>query len=158
MSDEIAILRDGRLIQQAAPHTLYERPATRFVADFLGRSNFLPGRVERVTPQGFSYRCGPHLLVQHGPGPVAGEAVLITLRPEKLRLTQPGDAAGNRLPGRVIGLSYLGEATQIRVDVDGIGRLAVNQPTGYGQMVEPGAAIEVGWDHDASVPVAEDHA
>ena len=72
MSDEIAILRDGRLIQQAAPATLYERPATRFVAEFLGRSNFLPGRVETVAADGFSYRCGPHLLHQAGAGPAGG--------------------------------------------------------------------------------------
>ena len=154
MSDEIAILRDGRLIQQAAPATLYERPATRFVAEFLGRSNFLPGRVETVAADGFSYRCGPHLLHQAGAGPAVGEAVLVTLRPEKLRMA--GEAPGNRLPGRVAGFSYLGDTTQIRVDVDGVGRIAVSQPSWRGNPVEPGEAIELGWDHDASVAVAED--
>src|SRR5882757_10190181 len=49
MSDRVAILRDGKLLQLGAPNELYERPATRFVAEFLGRSNFLAGKVEQTS-------------------------------------------------------------------------------------------------------------
>lgn len=153
MSDEIAILRDGKLIQQDAPQALYERPATRFVADFLGRSNFLAGRVEARDSTGFTYRCGAHLLVQAGPGPAVGEPVLVTVRPEKLSL---GAGNANRLHGRVAAASYLGDTTQLRVDVDGVGRLTVLQPTWRGQPAPHGATVDIGWDYDASIPVTDD--
>jgi putative spermidine/putrescine transport system ATP-binding protein len=54
MSDRVAILRDGRLLQLGAPAELYERPATRFVAEFLGRSNFLSGTVEQASAEASS--------------------------------------------------------------------------------------------------------
>ncbi len=156
MSDEIAILRDGRLIQQAAPDVLYEQPATRFVADFLGRSNFLPGRVEAVAGDGFAYRCGSLRLVQAGAGPGVGEPVLLTLRPEKIRLLRDGEAPVNRVPGRVASWNYLGDTTQMQVDVEGIGRLALSQPAWRNAAPAVGAAVMMGWDADASVPVQDD--
>ena len=157
MSDQIAILRDGRIVQQASPEGLYDRPATRFVADFLGRSNFLNATAAGVDGGGFRYRCGPHVLLQAGAAP-AGAEVLIALRPEKIRLAGADDAAANRVPGRIAGFSYLGEATQIRVDVEGVGRLSALLPGGRAAGIAPGAAVELCWDADASVPVAEDRA
>ena len=67
MSDRVAILRDGKLLQLGAPSELYERPATRFVAEFLGRSNFLAGKVEQTSAEGFVFRCGSSLFVQARP-------------------------------------------------------------------------------------------
>jgi putative spermidine/putrescine transport system ATP-binding protein len=158
MSDEIAILRDGKVIQQAAPRALYERPATRFVAEFLGRSNFLPGQVVTTGKDRFSYRCGPHVFTQSGGGPAPGEPVLVTLRPEKIRLVGSAGAEDNWVPAEVTGCSYLGDATQIRVEVAGVGRMSIVQPNWRGGAVEPGSHVNLAWDADASVTVAEDAA
>src|SRR6185436_6002982 len=101
MSDRVAILRDGRLLQLGAPAELYERPATRFVAEFLGRSNFLAGKVEQTSSEGFVFRCGDALFVQLGAElrPQAGEAVLVALRPERIRLVEPGAQLINTIDG-----------------------------------------------------------
>ena len=60
LSDEVAILHRGRLVQLGPPTALYERPASRFVAGFLGRSNFFTGIIEQQDSTGFTYRVGPH--------------------------------------------------------------------------------------------------
>ncbi|HWK46888.1 MAG TPA: ABC transporter ATP-binding protein [Stellaceae bacterium] len=154
MSDEIAILRDGRLVQQDAPQALYERPATRFVAGFLGRSNFLSGTVEAADASGFAYRCGGQALRHSGDTAPDGAAVLMTLRPEKIRILDAGEPAANRLAGRVASWTYLGGDYQLVVDVDGIGPVTVSTPTWRRSTPVTGAAIDIGWDGDAAVPVA----
>ncbi len=156
MADEIAILRDGRLVQQGAPATLYERPGTRFVAGFLGRSNFLPGVVEGADGDGFAYRSGPFLLRQAHARVPPGEAVLIALRPEKMRLLGTGETAPNRVTARVLEASYGGDAIHVLLDAEGIGRLGVTVPSWRHAVPAPGMVVALGWDPDASCPVAED--
>ena len=95
MSDRIAILNNGRIAQLGAPTDLYERPASRFVADFLGKSNFLEGRVVQRNRDGFTYRMGASEFRQEGVTGDGGERTLIALRPEKIEVhlsppTRPG--------------------------------------------------------------------
>ena len=158
MSDEIAILRNGKLVQRGTPKALYEQPASRFAAEFLGRSNFLHGEVENVTGDGFSYRVGPHSLWQNGGSaqPTADGKVIVTVRPEKVRILNNRDTSRNQVTGRVASWRYLGDDYHILVDVDGIGRLSVTSPTWRREAPEEGAPIVLGWDPDASIAVADD--
>jgi putative spermidine/putrescine transport system ATP-binding protein len=156
MSDEIAILRDGKLVQRGTPKELYEQPASRFAADFLGRSNFLKGEVESVNGAGFRYRCGAHSLVQNGAGEKPHGKVIVTLRPEKIRILENGEASLNRLAGRVASWRYLGDDYHILVDVDGVGRLSVTVPTWRREAPTEGGPIVLGWDPDASIAVRDD--
>jgi putative spermidine/putrescine transport system ATP-binding protein len=159
MSDEVAILRNGRLVQRGEPQALYERPASRFVADFLGKSNFLKGRVEETTPDGFAYRCGGARFVQSAPpGEFApGAEILVALRPEKIDLVRNGASPANRITGRVATWSYLGAEMHLQVETHDAGRLAVTLPT-WRQPGLPttGDEVTLGWDADASIRVAED--
>ena len=159
MSDEIAILRDGRLIQKGTPTALYEAPASRFVAGFLGRSNFLSGVVERVGSKSFAYRCGATLLYQARSEESirAGDRVLITLRPEKIRLLARDTPASlrNRVMGRVVAFSYLGGLYHMAVDVEDIGRVTADAPTWRHEVPALGQMIALGWDEDASVRIIE---
>lgn len=155
LSDRIVILRDGRVVQQGTPAELYDAPATRFAAGFLGRSNFLAGQVERATAEGFSYRCGGVSLVQTGPARPAGETVLIALRPEKIRIAPNGEHR-NRLTGRVVSCSYHGDSFAVLVEVAGIGRLDMVAPTWRGTAPQAGEEIVLGWDEDAAIAVTED--
>jgi len=159
MSDEIAILRDGQLTQKGTPAALYEKPASRFVAGFLGRSNFLSGTVESVASKIFTYRCGAFALHQSilGNSAAPGEAVLITVRPEKIRLLAGGadESIGNRLVGRVVTFNYLGGLYHVLVEVEGVGRITVDAPTWRREVPTVGQEIALGWDEDASVPVLE---
>lgn len=151
LSDEVAILRGGRLMQIGTPGDLYERPGTRFVAGFLGRSNFWAGAVEQVDPTGFTYRVANHLFHQTGPAP--GANVLIALRPEKLA---PASHHINQIEGRVTTAHYLGESWLVNLEIPGLGPVQALLPTWRGIEPKPGATMRLGWDPDASVPVTDD--
>ena len=115
LSDRVAVMRDGHVLQVGPPKELYERPRTRFVADFVGTNNLVPGEVQaggaRDGAVVVQTALGPLRAVAHGA--VAGRCVL-AVRPENVAL---GDAAGegNRVAGRVSLVSYLGNT--LRYDV-----------------------------------------
>jgi ABC-type Fe3+/spermidine/putrescine transport system ATPase subunit len=109
MSDRIAILRDGRLVQCASPREIYEHPADRFAADFIGVMNFLPGTVRAgavALADGTAVRTD-------APLPPEGGAVVAAVRPERLSLDAV--AGGNRLAGTVEATAYHGLDLQLRV-------------------------------------------
>jgi putative spermidine/putrescine transport system ATP-binding protein len=158
LSDEVAILHKGRLVQIGSPTALYERPATRFVAGFLGRSNFWQGAVEPSDAAGFTYRVAQHRFVQAGPSP--GATATIALRPEKLVQVHPGQAGAaapvNQIEGQVATCLYLGESWLVHLNVPGLGPIQALLPTWRGAEPKQGATIRLGWDPDASVPVTDD--
>src|SRR5258708_22130121 len=105
MSDRIVILREGRIVQIGSPDELYHRPATRFVAEFLGRATFLSGVVELVDGDTFVLRVGDmsvRALIARGDLKPGARAVL-ALRPERITVveTTVPQNGGNRLPGIV---------------------------------------------------------
>lgn len=129
MSDRIAVMRAGKVEQLGTAEELYERPATEFVAGFLGVSNLLAGR---VVASGQDQTAGDIELAGgrrvRGPveGLAVGTAVKVGVRPEKLRLearlegagNEAGPAGTNRLEGRVTDASYIGVSTQYVVRLD----------------------------------------
>jgi iron(III) transport system ATP-binding protein len=121
MSNEVAVMRDGRVEQIGRPRDIYESPKTRFVADFIGTSNFLTGIVEEKRPGGYLVRTPQGQLevpsdAQHTPG----EAVVVSARPEHISLSTTTNGAGpNRWPGRVSVRSFLGEVVDHVVAVGG---------------------------------------
>ena len=112
MSDTIVVMRDGRIQQAGGPVELYERPANRFVADFIGTSNFLKGAVAEVAGDGRLTVRTDLGLVLHGrltdpdTTPGVGDAVIVAVRPERLdvgvaaasplrQMSGPGSPAGS---------------------------------------------------------------
>ncbi len=119
-SDRIAVMNKGRVEQIDAPYALYGRPQTRFVAGFIGRTNFLEGRLEGGTVQfgGFSVPKGA--LQSDEPLP---EEVLVSLRPQSVHLHRqdPGALAGSLcVQGKVERRAYLGEYWDYHVRLPGI--------------------------------------
>ena len=124
LSDRIAVMQGGRIEQLGAPREIYERPATRFVAEFIGASTVLRGRAtapDRVTLLG-----GEAVRVVGLGGLRAGEAVDLAIRPERVRLS--GGAAENVVDGRVAGVVYQGVQTEVTVEIGGGQRLLVFVP------------------------------
>ncbi|MBO1073419.1 ABC transporter ATP-binding protein [Roseomonas marmotae] len=160
LSDRIAILNHGRLVQQGSPSQLYEAPRTRFVADFLGKSNFLAGQAEGATAEGFSLRAGGTLLkVVAAARPAAGARVLLSLRPEKVALLGPDEGAENAVSGTVESWSYLGSGFALLVAVPDLGPLRVNLPAWNAPFAPAeGLPVRLGWSARAAVPVEEDGA
>jgi spermidine/putrescine ABC transporter ATP-binding subunit len=109
LSDRIAVMRGGRIVQLGAPREIYERPATRFVADFIGASTVLRGRA--VGPDRVEIAHGSILRVTGTRALAPGAEVELAIRPERVRLAAaPGD---NTVEARIEGLVYQGAQTEL---------------------------------------------
>jgi putative spermidine/putrescine transport system ATP-binding protein len=128
MSDRIAVMNAGRIEQVGTPRELYEQPVSQFVADFIGESNFLSGRVERgdghlylVTQEGW------RVVIPVSDSLRPGEQVSVALRPERIVI---GDGSGdNVVEGTIEEIIYVGEATKFRVRLEHDRWLTVKQPS-----------------------------
>ena len=128
MSDRIALMNKGAIVQVGDAEELYERPANRFVAEFIGESNVIEGRVEPTDHAS----AGWFVAIEGARFPVAldrceapaGERSLLVLRPEKLSLG-PDGRADRGIPGRVTELVYVGDFTRYRVEIEAGLRLTV---------------------------------
>jgi ABC-type Fe3+/spermidine/putrescine transport system ATPase subunit len=114
LSDRVAVMDSGRVEQVGPPEEVYRRPATPFVARFLGRSNFLAGTVARSDAAGVTVALGEGLAVAAGPRPGlhAGQAVQLAIRQESIRLLPAGQDTGlaNRFPATVVFHAFAGHA------------------------------------------------
>lgn len=113
MADRIAIMRAGRVEQIGTPQDLYRRPASRFVAEFLGETNFLSATIERLTEDSVQLRTPGGVLRSRSalpPGAAAGAQVLLSLRPEAISFGKPD--APNSLAIEVKESLYLGDRAQ----------------------------------------------
>ncbi len=142
MSDRIAVMNRGHYEQLADPETLYERPATRFVAGFLGVSNLLSGTREGLDGEHAVIRMTDDTRVRVPAALLNGESdVEVGVRPEKIRIAATGASipvAHNRLDGTVRDASYVGVSTQYVVEGRGGNRLTV-----YEQNVERASRAEL---------------
>jgi len=137
MSDRIAVMSGGRVLQLGRPEEIYEQPANRFVADFIGETNFLVGKVGEIQAGEASVIVDGTLTahVQAPPGVIVGQEATIAIRPEKISLyTESPDPRA--LPGVIQEVIYIG--TDMRYIVQLTEHTAI---TAREQNVEPGAAI-----------------
>jgi spermidine/putrescine transport system ATP-binding protein len=114
MSDRLAVMRDGKIVQIGPPAQVYEEPADTYVADFLGVSNLMP---VQIVSRGLGSQCevklGESVLtVEHG-GMDAPDQAHAVIRPERVRIEEYGSAGPNRVPAMVSRLVYLGSSTQV---------------------------------------------
>jgi len=157
MSDRIAVFSKGRLAQIASPTGLYEQPESRFIAEFIGESSFLP---LRATPNGLAY--GDQLIqFDEAPQHTSGN-MLLMLRPERLRLAT-GDTSGegaNYFRGRVQTVVFQGESLLFEVMLDGGHKVFVrvaNRSDSARLVPEEGQRVTLCLDRaDARIVRAED--
>jgi putative spermidine/putrescine transport system ATP-binding protein len=145
VADRLVVMSEGEVRQIGTQRDLYERPADRFVAGFVGRSTFLEGRVDAaghfVTAGGLGLRCPP--------GARPGAAVM-ALRPERMALGLAPLGLDNDLPGTVEFVSYLGAALDLRVRLSDTDRVTVQLANRQDGLVpEVGARVHVGWSAGA---------
>jgi spermidine/putrescine transport system ATP-binding protein len=114
MSDRIAVMNHGRIEQVGDPASIYETPATRFVAEFIGRMNMFAGV---VTPER-GVRIGDRTFAVDVPSEIAsGASVHVAIRPERARLTASRADESISLPGAVRQVFYLGATREVHVDL-----------------------------------------
>jgi spermidine/putrescine transport system ATP-binding protein len=116
MSDNIAVMNQGKVLQIGTPVEIYERPCCRFVADFIGETNFLYGST--ISRQGDKAVVAvPELGVEvtglAADGIETGKKVVISVRPEKLRISQESVPGLNTFPARVVDTAYIGSETRV---------------------------------------------
>jgi len=171
MADRIAVMSAGRALQVGAPDEVYERPSSRFVADFIGETNFIAGVLSGRSGALAVVRLPDGRAVQgalRDPATATGAAVVVAVRPEKVGVRDAGDfetAAGHPTDGPgwtvldavVEDAHYLGTDTRYRLALgDGLQLVArvQNQHVGYAGMLPRGRAVQVRWrDEHAGVLV-----
>jgi putrescine transport system ATP-binding protein len=119
MASRIAVMSEGQFLQVGAPGDIYETPATRFVADFIGNVNLMDGTVTEDQADHVVIDCADcRHFVGHGITGTPGMAVTVALRPEKIELAreQPADAF-NCVPGRIKEMSYFGSFTVYHLEL-----------------------------------------
>jgi spermidine/putrescine transport system ATP-binding protein len=166
MSDRIAVMNHGLIEQVADPETVYERPATTFVAGFIGVSNLMPGEVVSSNGSATELRldAGPTVRTAESGGVRGGERAHAVVRPEKLVLQEAGgDADGGRasVEGQVESSIYLGTATQMIVRLGDGTRMAVLVPNAdvraRRELPAPGDPARLSWSDENIHIVREGH-
>ena len=162
VAHRMAVMDGGRLLQVGAAAEIYERPASRSVAGFIGDINFLEGRVASAqdgTTEVEAPGAGT-IKVRTRQATVIGAEVTVAVRPEKLRLSrkQSNEAAFNSVQGRVTDIAYRGEASIYKVDYGDERVLKVSTPNPMRSLVYPfqrGDEVWVTWSADAALLLEE---
>jgi iron(III) transport system ATP-binding protein len=122
MSDAIGVMNDGHIIQEGTPTEIYGKPAGAFVADFIGRSNFLKGQIETITGSNgnslatVTTKIGAIQCHLDGTA-TAGEQVTVAIRPENVALLANGAAGANQFTGTVDTVVYVGNLLDCVIDL-----------------------------------------
>jgi len=149
VADRLVVMAEGEIRQIGSQRDLYERPADRFVAGFVGRSTALQGRV--IAPGQFETAGGLSLQCRDG---TPGKATLV-LRPERIALGAT-NGIDNRLSGTVEFASYLGDTIELHVRLSPADRVVVQLANrGEAAMPAVGAVVDIGWQRDAGLIFAE---
>jgi len=148
MSDRVAVFDKGSIVQCGTPDSLFERPATRFVADFFGKSNFFPARMSS-TSQSVEWEGGK---LDYGTGASlpSGDQLTVSVRPHRLTLVK-ADAAP--LNGVVTQRSYAGTVVHCLVRTHGGTDVLVESPAlrGYSGIPDMGETVGIHVDRDAVI-------
>ncbi len=144
MSDRIAVMNRGKVEQLGTPEELYDRPSTRFVADFIGTTNLLHGTVEEVGPDTATVRLdsGDQCRIG-GVGRAAGQAVDISLRPEAVAIrASDGPVSPPDIDAVVEQVAYMGNAVQYLIRTrGGLGMTILSPKTGPRLIPDQGVAL-----------------
>jgi spermidine/putrescine ABC transporter ATP-binding subunit len=149
MSDRIALMNQGKIAQLGAPEDLYERPMSKFVADFIGESNFLEGNVSRVDKDLCEVITLRGLLIRaRGKrGIKEGERVNLTIRPERIQMEGELQKPENIISGEIQEIIYLGETIKYIIILEGGEEIVVkSQNREGGNFREKGRKVKIGWN------------
>jgi putative spermidine/putrescine transport system ATP-binding protein len=151
LADRLVVMSQGVIQQIGTPTELYERPANAFVADFIGKSNFLRGRFGadgRFVTEG-----GLELKVADGDT----SSTLLAIRPEKIAIGSAAMGLDNRLQGTVELVTYLGSLTEYRVRLSPTETIVISRPNADRADISAiqGQAVVIGWRAEAGLLLPE---
>jgi iron(III) transport system ATP-binding protein len=150
MADTVAVLRDGSVCQVGPPRTLYDRPASRFVADFLGETNFIAATVRETTGDTVRLDTAAGSLTSSvaANGKATGASVTCSIRPETVSIGPAGTGV-NQLSGRRVQTVFLGEMAQHVVELDDGSRIKTLElnPRNFGAETGERVSLSVAPEH-----------
>ena len=155
VADTVVVMDHGRIEQVGPPRTIYNAPATSFVARFIGGHNVLEGALDSVSPQGFRLKLAAGGVVAGTGGATAAgrDTANVAVRSDLVRVHagRPDALPDNAVPGRVRGVEYHGSIVQIELEVGGVGEFTVTlgEKDFYAAPVQVGSDVVASWRTDA---------
>ncbi|MBI1846149.1 MAG: ABC transporter ATP-binding protein [Candidatus Rokubacteria bacterium] len=155
LADRIAVMEAGEIVQIGTPTEIYERPRSRFVSDFIGVSNFLPGKVVERDGDAVTVQvAGLRLRAAGGDGVQPGDPVEVAVRPEKVRLGTAPSSDANCVAGRVENVVYLGAVTYYYVRVtEDVRLVAMEQNQTPRPAHAVGETVHAAWEAASALPL-----
>lgn len=158
MSDRICVMQAGKIVQIGSPRELYDAPKTRYVADFVGKSNFFAGQVSQADPARITVAGRP--MSGTAPGALtAGQAGFLCLRPEQIALRRAADPDRVSLPVTIAARIFLGEHTEYLVRQADLGDFLVlvpRQAEAQEGAFEPGQTAHATWRDGVGLILGKD--
>jgi spermidine/putrescine transport system ATP-binding protein len=167
MSDTICIMHNGSIVQTGSPTELYDEPVNRYVADFVGKSNFFEGKVADTDAQGAQIETLAGRFVagrtpDHAKSLEKGSTAVLAVRPEIIFIAPPETGAPYdadvEAPAVIRNRIFLGEQTEYLVEAEGLGEVLVRAPkhaeTQTGGF-EPGDNVLIGWQSAAALALED---
>jgi len=162
MSDLICIMRDGKIVQSGSPRELYDEPTNRYVADFVGKTNFFSGIVAKSSDSRVTVKCDSgQMLVGTQPKGSAtlanGTNASVAVRPEMISISgadKESNSSSIAIPGQVMNRIFLGEHSEYLVATEGYGDVMVLTPKfieSTSRSFAPGDKVEISWEPEAAL-------
>ena len=152
MADRVAVMQLGKIAQLGAPEQIYSKPATRFVAHFIGDTNIIPATVRDRAPDGTALLEADGLrFTAAGADARTGEKRHVSLRPEKIRIRAAQSAGADGHAGTVTDVTFLGPLTRYEVTIDGGVRLVVQTQTESEEHFRKDDPVSLNWSPTAAV-------
>lgn len=163
MSDRVCIMREGEIVQVGSPMDLYDRPRNRYVADFVGKSNFFEGSIERSNGQVIDIKLDCGIMVGLNADPSAtehkpGDRICLSVRPEQMSLTREEDQLPTdgaiKIKAQVMNRIFLGEQTEYLLRDQRLGEFLVLSPRQNelsDRPFETNETVFVAWSRDTAL-------
>ncbi|MCP4878524.1 MAG: ABC transporter ATP-binding protein [Gammaproteobacteria bacterium] len=166
MSDRICIMREGQIVQSGSPRQLYDEPVNRYVADFVGKTNFFNGDVVDAGDKGIAVKSESGQVFvgmqpKAAPGLVNGSKACVAVRPEMIAISATDEANNSNnitIDGQVTNRIFLGEHTEYLVSTEGCGDVMVLSPKSVESMsrsFEPGDKVRISWGSNAALVIGD---
>jgi len=161
MSDRIAVMADGGIVQIGTPADVYLHPATPFVAGFLGETNFLPGTCQGIADGYVAVKfrngeIGRARPPRFGGVPATGEKALVSIRPERVRLLKADETSDSVIEGRIVSGTFLGRHARYIVEAEGQQVVVSTTEWSEATALASGTAVRLGWSSDDAQSLIEE--
>ncbi len=166
MSDEICIMREGQIIQSGSPRELYDEPQNRYVADFVGKTNFFTGEVAELNGSRVTIKTDSNEILigtqPKGATPmIYGNEASVAVRPGMISISAVGEATKSNsiaIRGQVMNRIFLGENSEYLIKTEGYGEVMVSSPKSVESASNnfvPGDPVSLSWSSEAALVLGD---